>query len=399
MGVASLFSGIGGIELGLRKHLPDLPLLLLCEINEDARKVLAAQFPDVPVHDDVCTLEALPVGTTVVTAGSPCTDLSSCGKKAGIRGPSSSLVDEVFRLVEGCGSVATIILENVVNLVRLNGGEGVRHVTSCLERLGFSWAYRALDAQAFGLPQSRKRILLVAQRGNRVPMWVFSSQPFAPPSDKSEDAFERAGFAGFYISEGKRGSSFRVGVIPTLKCNGNGGARIAYNAHPHCLILPAGTRADGARVVYLHIDDAERVQGFPIGWTAAAGGDIRRFARLGNAVPPVFAQFIGAGLAGQIPSDEPVTHTFPTAGPCPTAAYGGPTTIPIGLSLCATSPSAQVLTVLNIPPVLGLLSIASSKPVGHRAASGFVLRALGGGAAMPDWAICAIAEHAERTAP
>jgi DNA (cytosine-5)-methyltransferase 1 len=399
MGIASLFSGIGALELGLRRHL-DLPLLLLCEINADAQRVLAAHFPGVPLHGDVRTLDALPAGTTVVTAGSPCTDLSSFGTCSGIHGAASSLVDQIFRLVGGCDGVHTVVMENVTNLVRLRHGEGVRHVTAALEALGFAWAYRVVDARDFGLLQSRRRVLLVAHRGRPPPYWLLHSNPAtAPPPDASEAAFARAGFAGFYINEGKRGSSFRVGVAPTLKCNGNG-ARVQYGAHPHCLILPEDARADGARVVYLHVEDAERAQGLPPGWTAAAGHYIRRYARIGNSVPPPFLQFVGAGLAGLLAAEDvppPAEEGAKAAafdGPWPTAAHGAPGDAPVAAPRCTSAPSAAALALVD-PVATRLECVADARTVSARAARGFAERAARGGAAMPEWAIAIVRAHGE----
>ena len=391
MGLVSLFSGIGGIELGLRKHLPDLPLLLLCEINEDARRVLAAHFPGVPVHDDVRTLEALPANTTVVTAGSPCTDLSSVGKKAGIHGPSSCLVDEVFRLVEGCDTVQTIVLENVPNLLRLHGGEGMRHIATHLERLGFAWAYRVLDAHEFGLPQWRSRVVVVATRGSQPPMWLFAHGEESTPVPVDEQSLQRIGYAGFYINEGKRGSGYRVGLAPTIKSNGNG-AQTVCGWQPHCLLLSPDARADGVRVVYLHIEDAELAQGLPCGWTLAAGSEARRFARVGNAVPVRFFEFIGAGIAGTLP--PPPDLARPTSSKrlgWPDAAYStpdGPRPVQ-----CTRSPHAD----WHSHPTTTFTNLDASRPVSGRAALGFLRRAGGSGRShMPAYALEALREHAAR---
>src|SRR4051812_49174656 len=84
-----LFSGIGGVELGLIRA--GLESHLLCEIEPAARTVLDGQFKNVPKHDDVCTLKSLPRGTQLVTAGFPCQDLSQAGKTRGIKGARSGL--------------------------------------------------------------------------------------------------------------------------------------------------------------------------------------------------------------------------------------------------------------------------------------------------------------------
>ena len=315
MGIASLFSGVGAIELGLRRHLPCTPLLLLCDVNPDAQRVLCAKFPDVPLHNDVATLARLPDGTTIVTAGSPCTDLSVAGRQAGIDGPASSLVQHVFRLVRDCATVRTIVLENVDNVVRLHRGRGVEELVRQVEALGFAWAYRILDARSFGLPQARRRFVLVAQRG-AAPRWLLASRAWQPPTPAAravtEEDVAAAGYAGLYINEGKRGCGFRAGTLPTLKSNGNGLTK-CNGHHPHALLLAPRARRDGARLVKVHVEDAEAAQGLPRGWTEAAGDEIRRFARIGNAAPPPFFEFVGAGLAGLV--DAPPDAAPPDAAP------------------------------------------------------------------------------------
>ena len=97
MRVASLFSGIGGFELGLGEsgHRP----FVLCENDPAALTILRSQYPDVRIVDDIADLTELPRETELITAGFPCQNLSMAGDKSGIKGLKSSLVDEVFRLM------------------------------------------------------------------------------------------------------------------------------------------------------------------------------------------------------------------------------------------------------------------------------------------------------------
>src|SRR5436190_279239 len=85
-GVVGLFAGIGGIEHGL--HLAGFHSEMLCEIDAAAQRVLAHNFPGIPVVKDVRALRSLP-NAEIVTAGFPCQDLSQAGKTAGIRGRHS----------------------------------------------------------------------------------------------------------------------------------------------------------------------------------------------------------------------------------------------------------------------------------------------------------------------
>src|SRR5687768_13136175 len=117
--VAGLFAGIGGLELGL--HRAGHRTVLLCENDPAATAVLNAHFPRVNYHDDVTTLAALPRGTTLVSAGFPCQDLSQAGQTAGIHGSRSSLVSEVFRLISA-QRVPWLLLENVPFMLQLNRG-------------------------------------------------------------------------------------------------------------------------------------------------------------------------------------------------------------------------------------------------------------------------------------
>lgn len=383
--IASLFSGVGGIELGLRAGGVHLPVGLFCELNPDAQKVLQHHFPGVPVHGNVATLSALPPGTTLVTAGAPCTDLSTIGRCAGIHGEASSLVFHVFRLVRACPTVQCVVLENVPNMLRLHKGEAIRTITQELENLGFAWAYRTFNACDVGLPQWRQRVVIVARRDGG-PLGFL----FAPLARGEADNPKVC--AGFYINEGKHSAGFHLGLAPTLKSNGNGGAAGPRNGfNPHCLILADGVRADGARLVHLHVEDAELAQGLPVGWTAPAGTDTRRLARIGNAVPvPLFA-LVGRGLttdASPLPPKDKNRKKW--RGSWPEAAHGQPATAPVAV---VVPPAAGKGT-----PRAGFSKLQESRPVSARAAAGFAARAAVGTPSMPDWALALVAAHAERHA-
>ncbi|MFG3703022.1 DNA cytosine methyltransferase, partial [Micromonospora sp. NPDC047620] len=158
--MVGLFAGIGGLELGLSAH--GWRTELLCEIDPGARAVLSARFPEVETHADVTRLRGLPAGTELVAAGFPCQDLSQAGRTAGITGERSGLVDEVFRLVRRKRGPRWLLIENVPFMLQLGRGQAMRHITAALEELGYTWAYRVVDARAFGLPQRRQRVLMLA---------------------------------------------------------------------------------------------------------------------------------------------------------------------------------------------------------------------------------------------
>jgi DNA-cytosine methyltransferase len=174
--VAGLFAGIGGVEYGLAAAGHDTTLR--CEIDDAAGAVLSAHYPDVPLVPDVRDVRNVS-GIDLLAAGFPCQDLSQAGRTAGINGKKSGLVGEVLRLVRDFDP-RWLLLENVPFMLALDGGRGMLYLTTWLSNLGFRWAYRVVDTRAFGLPQRRQRVLLLASRSEDPRNVLFADDAGAP---------------------------------------------------------------------------------------------------------------------------------------------------------------------------------------------------------------------------
>ena len=307
--MVGLFAGIGGLELGLSAH--GWRTELLCEIDPGAQAVLGTRFPDVPLHGDVTKLRSLPSDIELVAAGFPCQDLSQAGRTAGITGERSGLVDEVFRLVRRKRGPRWLLIENVPFMLQLGRGAAMRHITDALEDLGYMWAYRVVDARAFGLPQRRQRVLMLASRTDDPREVLFGEDAGERPEDDPHGHP-----CGFYWTEGVRGLGWAVNAVPTLK----GGSSVGIASHP-AVRLPTG------QIVTPGLVDAERLQGFDPDWTAPAtdGGGLRaghRWKLVGNAVSVRMASWVGARL------DAPRAYTtdrqspLKPGDPWPSAAWG-----------------------------------------------------------------------------
>jgi DNA (cytosine-5)-methyltransferase 1 len=284
--VVGLFAGIGGIEVGLEEagHQSSL----LCEIDNAAREVLGARFTDAEIQPDITTLESLPP-CDLVAAGFPCQDLSQAGRTAGITGSQSSLVEHVFRLLDRADPEPTwLLLENVSFMLSLDRGKAMARLVEQLESRGFAWAYRVVDSQAFGLPQRRQRVLLLASRSED-PRSVLLNQDEQP---NLASAHEDELGCGFYWTEGLRGLGWAIDAVPTLK----GGSGLGIPSPP--AIWEPGS----AQLVTPDIRDAERLQGFPADWTATAEtetggrGARSRWKLIGNAVSVPVARWLGQRL-------------------------------------------------------------------------------------------------------
>ncbi len=307
-----LFAGIGGIELGL--EAAGFGTELLCEIDLGAQSVLKAHFEGAELHDDVTTLKSLPAKCDVLSGGFPCQDLSQAGRGAGITGRRSGLVDQVFRLLDKPGQdpPTWLLLENVPFMLQLDGGEAMRFLAVELGRRGFRWAYRVVDARAFGIPQRRRRVLLLASK-TEDPRPVLFGQDVAAPSERSPDGQA----CGFYWTEGNTGLGWAVDAVPTIK----GGSGLGIPSPP-AIWMP-----DGA-IVTPDIRDAERLQGFRPDWTlpAVEDAELKKGARwklVGNAVCAPMSQWLAGRLTGESPTQDWGPSAALRVGErWPTAAWG-----------------------------------------------------------------------------
>ena len=172
LGVVSLFSGVGGLEIGLENA--GMRSVYQCEIDAHCRQVLEHRWPGLPRWDDVSTLTGREILSKVERAdviawGSPCQDLSVAGRRAGLGGERSGLFYEGMRIIrelreESSGRYPRIsIWENVAGAISSNKGADFGVILDEMAEAGaLVVEWRLLDAQFFGVPQRRRRVFVVA---------------------------------------------------------------------------------------------------------------------------------------------------------------------------------------------------------------------------------------------
>jgi DNA (cytosine-5)-methyltransferase 1 len=309
--VGGVFSGIGGLELGFRRA--GFSSRFLCEIDADARTVLEARFPDVKLHADINKLAKLP-NVDVLVGGFPCQDLSAVGTRLGLAGTQSSLVNRMFDLVESAARRPEwLVLENVPFMLQLSRGRAIEMITKRLEGLGYNWAYRVINSQAFGLPQRRRRVFLVASRGRTAPERVL----FADDADEPRETQAKRLARGFYWTEGNTGVGWAVDAIPTLK----GGSALSIPSPP-----AIWTPSNG-NIRTPDIRDAERLQGFQANWTLptqrkSKQNGRRRWRQIGNAVSVPVAAWVAERIARPGDFDGAILQPMLDQNRWPTAACG-----------------------------------------------------------------------------
>lgn len=153
--VLDLFSGIGGMSLGLERT-GGFETVAFCEIDKACCSVLRKHWPDVPIFDDVTKLRGNEIDCDVVTAGFPCQPFSTCGREKGTK-DSRHLWPEVIRIISEARP-SWAILENVYGLVRL----GLDIVQADLEREGYNSRAIVLPSCATGKNHRRDRVFIIA---------------------------------------------------------------------------------------------------------------------------------------------------------------------------------------------------------------------------------------------
>ena len=262
--LGSLFSGSGGFELG--GLLAGIQPRWASEIEPFPIRVTTKRLPAVKHLGDIHNIrgdEIEPVD--IITFGSPCTDLSIAGKRAGLSGRQSCLFHEAVRIIKEmrCAtngkSPRFIVWENVTGAFSSSAGRDFQSVLTEIVRIkepqapevplpekgawpyadlllgdGWSLAYRVMDAQGWGVPQRRRRIYLVADfRGACSGQILFDTESvlghlaprFASWQGTAGELASRLGAAGERLSAGfsteHSAKSYSIGYAeeksPTLR--------------------------------------------------------------------------------------------------------------------------------------------------------------------------------------
>lgn len=160
--VASLFSGIGGIDLGFIQA--GFEIVWANEFDQYACKTYRQNFGDTAlVESDIKDINPNDIPEfDVLVAGFPCQPFSIAGKKKGFQDARGNLFFEIIRILKA-KMPQVVFLENVPNLVEHDNGKTFMTIHNSLVELGYYIRYAVLDAKEYGnVPQTRKRVFIVA---------------------------------------------------------------------------------------------------------------------------------------------------------------------------------------------------------------------------------------------
>ena len=155
LGVGSLFSGIGGLDLGLERA--GMEVRFQVEIDDYCRRVLAKHWPNVARYGDIKTIDWTEVEPVdLICGGFPCQPVSLSGKRLA-QEDERWLWPEVARCLRVLRP-RYVLVENVPGLFR----HGMGDVLGDLAALGYDAEWDCIPAALFGAPQLRKRVFVLA---------------------------------------------------------------------------------------------------------------------------------------------------------------------------------------------------------------------------------------------
>ena len=152
--VGSLFTGIGGIDLGLERA--GFRIAWMCERDAYCQRVLAKHWPGVPIYDDATNLPDDVDRVDVITAGFPCQPVSYAGRRNAQQDERWlwPYVEQSIRVLRPRG----VLLENVPGLLTA----GIDDVIGGLAACGYDAEWDCIPAAAVGAPHLRDRIFIIA---------------------------------------------------------------------------------------------------------------------------------------------------------------------------------------------------------------------------------------------
>jgi DNA (cytosine-5)-methyltransferase 1 len=346
--LVSLFTGAGGLDIGLELAGfrtvaavdSDADCVATMRLNQERSRIGSASRLLTETRilhasvEDLAPRDLRPKGANadwsldLLAGGPPCQPFSSAGHMLSLKDPRGRLFEHFVRLAKGL-KPRVILFENVRGLVTALGphgrpGEAVALVRSAFESIGYATTFGLLNAADFGAPQRRVRLFMMATRNTRLPSFPAPTHSDRPdtlfgqlspwitlgdflqtmPAADDADIDLPSPTLSELLKEIPAGSGLKsAGLREATRPGGHWGYKqgtfIGDPSKPARTVTAAATqdwvRDAGGRLRRLTWRECALLQGFPAGWEFV-GNKASRFRQIGNAVPAVFGQVLGAAL-------------------------------------------------------------------------------------------------------
>ena len=319
-----LFAGCGGLSTGFL----DAGLNVAAGFELDARAVDAYNYnhayrgsrgfvADLNVVSGAELLEQAGIERAdFIIGGPPCQPFSIAGKRQGKRDIRADLIGHYIRIVDEL-KPAAFMLENVPNLAAISGGEFLDEVKAELRALGYTVDHAVVSAADYGVPQNRKRLVVLGRKGKKavrfpVPTHGTAERPHLSSSGAIDDLPDAGEFGetGIFNHEPTAHSADMVARLSTLAPGKRERGSFHDRLHPerpsYTLRAGSGNFSPLRPVHYKHhrvitVRESARLQGFSddFRWPDRIPR-LQQYRQVGNAVPPPMARAFAECLANQM---------------------------------------------------------------------------------------------------
>jgi DNA (cytosine-5)-methyltransferase 1 len=349
----SLFSGAGGLDLGLERAGWDC--LFATDVDPAATRTLRANrgldlgfgrsalanalIEEADIRNLTGAAILAGIGVTrgavpLLAGGPPCQSWSSAGRQQGFDDPRGRLVEDYLRIASQIDA-RWLIFENVRGLLTARGPDGVpgsalAHVRQSLLQRGWQTRVELLNAADFGVPQRRVRLILIGYRSGDLPSvpkpthtegaaeqgWLSLERCLGTIGPLSEDEIIRPtgkmalDLAHLPPGTGAKSPGKRESTRPGGHWGYKQGAFIADLNLP-ARTVTANPQQDWIRDPKLGLRrlsprECAAIQTFPEGWRFE-GSRTEQYKLIGNAVPPLLAMKLGVALRQHIDKSADAT--------------------------------------------------------------------------------------------
>ena len=332
MKIIDLFSGIGGFSLGFQRAGYQFTEHYFSEIDKHAIANYKNNFPNAKNLGDITTIQPADIaGADIITFGSPCVDFSIAGKRAGLAGAKSSLIEYAIALIADIRP-SIFIWENVKGAFSSNARADFWAIIQAFANIGdYRLEWQLLNT-SWVLPQNRERIYLIGHLGGRSIPGVFPiTEDDCLPTTKTqsqsqaqisttlkasgsmipEDTYIIPKAASTLTGGGHSGGLHSDMTIIQINPSKESGGKQPYQQNrvfDEKGISPALTRHNSdyaiSRMRRLTEIECERLQGFPDDWTQYGNyngiikpiAKTQRYKLIGNAVTVDIVELIAKRL-------------------------------------------------------------------------------------------------------
>lgn len=271
-----LCCGIGSFHLSFTKN--GMECVFACDIDKDVQETYKLNYGMKPAGDlyevDISSVPSF----DILCAGFPCQPFSNAGKHLGFEDTRGTLFFKIMEWVV-YHKPKFVILENVPAIMSHDSGNTFKTICESIRNVGYQVSTAIVKCSDYGIPQMRKRMLIVGTRYGLSTTEILNFDRFKKKVTLSE-----------YLNK-----PFDKDIAYTIRCGGRG-SKIGDKHNWDSYIV-------NGEVYRLTIEDGLRLQGFPPNFVLF-GSNVRKWHQLGNTIPTNFTDMIAQNIIRELDHSE-----------------------------------------------------------------------------------------------